>query len=111
MRRYPVRMIVVKLGPAGCRVYTGHRRMDVPAFEVAEVDPTGAGDCFDAGFRCGLLEGEPPARAARLAAAAGALNAAAFGPMEGDISPAAVAGLRDVSDDGRQGVSSKTPRR
>jgi sugar/nucleoside kinase (ribokinase family) len=94
MRRYPIRMTVLKLGREGCRVYTGQRRIDVPAFEVEEADPTGAGDCFDAGFLCGLLDGEPPEQAARLAAAAGALNAAAFGPMEGDISPAAVARLR-----------------
>jgi sugar/nucleoside kinase (ribokinase family) len=95
MRLHPLRMIVLKLGRAGCRVYTDGRRIDVPAFEVEEVDPTGAGDCFDAGFLCGLLDHEPPEDAARLAAAAGALNAAAFGPMEGDISPATVARLRD----------------
>jgi len=96
MRRYPIRLTVVKLGRAGCRVYTDQRRIDIPAFEVEEVDPTGAGDSFDAGFLCGLLDGEPPEQAARLAAAAGALNAAAFGPMEGNISPAAVARLRDA---------------
>ena len=94
MRRHPLQMIVVKLGRAGCRVYTGDRRIDVPAFDVLEVDPTGAGDCFDAGFLCGLLDGEPPEHAARTAAAVGALNAGAFGPMEGDISRASVAALR-----------------
>ena len=75
-------------------MYTGDRRIDVPAFDVHEVDPTGAGDCFDAAFLCGLLDGEPPEEAARAAAAAGALNAGAFGPMEGDISRASVAALR-----------------
>ncbi|MET0772702.1 MAG: sugar kinase [Candidatus Limnocylindrales bacterium] len=95
MGRHPIRMIVLKLGRAGCRVYSEDGRIDVPAYEVDEVDPTGAGDCFDAGFLCGLLDDEAPEDAARLAAAAGALNAAAFGPMEGDISPATVARLRD----------------
>jgi sugar/nucleoside kinase (ribokinase family) len=94
MRRHPLRMIVAKLGRAGCRVYTGDRRIDVPAFDVHEVDPTGAGDCFDAGFLCALLDGEPLEYAARTAAAVGALNAGAFGPMEGDISRASVAALR-----------------
>jgi sugar/nucleoside kinase (ribokinase family) len=65
----------------------------VPAFRVREVDPTGAGDCFDAGFLCGLLEGRDLHQSARIAAAAGALNARAFGPMEGRISPQAVASL------------------
>jgi len=51
------------------------------------VDPTGAGDCFDAAFLCGLLEGRPVEHCARWGAAAGALNACAFGPMEGDINP------------------------
>ncbi len=95
MRRHPLRMIVAKLGQAGCRVYTGDRRIDVPAFDVQEVDPTGAGDCFDAGFLCGLLDGEPVEDAAHVAAAVGALNAGAFGPMEGDISRASVAALRE----------------
>jgi sugar/nucleoside kinase (ribokinase family) len=68
-------------------------RQEVPAFRVREVDPTGAGDCFDAGFLCGLLEGRPLRDCARLAAAVGALNAQAFGPMEGRITPGTVAAL------------------
>jgi sugar/nucleoside kinase (ribokinase family) len=58
---------------------------------VKEVDPTGAGDCFDAAFLCGYLEGRDLQQCGRMAAAAGALNAAVFGPMEGRISPASVA--------------------
>jgi tagatose kinase len=93
MRRYPLEMIVVKLGRAGCRVYADGQRVDIPAFDVLEVDPTGAGDSFDAGFLCGLLDGRTPAEAARMAAAVGALTAAAFGPMEGDITPGTVDAL------------------
>ncbi len=93
LRRYPLEMIVLKLGHQGCRVYVGGDRFDVPAFDVTEVDPTGAGDCFDAGFLCGLLDGRSPREAARTAAAVGALNAGAFGPMEGDISRASVAAM------------------
>ena len=98
MRRHPLQLIVVKLGRAGCRVYTGDRRIDVPAYDVQEVDPTGAGDCFDAGFLSGLLDGGSPEEAARTAAAVGALNAGAFGPMEGDISRDSVAALRARQD-------------
>ncbi len=88
---WPLEVIVLKRGKQGCTVFTRTEQIDAPAFPVEEVDPTGAGDCFDAGFLCGLLEGKPLAECARIAAAAGALNAAAFGPMEGRISPATVA--------------------
>ena len=55
-------------------------------YPVTQVDATGAGDSYDAAFVCGLAEGKSLKDAARMGAAAGALNAAAFGPMEGDIS-------------------------
>jgi len=88
--RYPLQAIVLKRGRRGCAVLTPSGRVDVPAFRVREVDPTGAGDCFDAGFLCAQLEGKDFEQSARMAAAAGALNAQAFGPMEGRISPGAV---------------------
>ncbi len=91
--RYPLQCIVLKRGHRGCAVITRTERTDVPAFKVREVDPTGAGDCFDGGFLCGLLEGKDLVQCARIAAAVGALNAKAFGPMEGRISPRAVAAL------------------
>jgi sugar/nucleoside kinase (ribokinase family) len=67
--------------------------VDVGAYAVEEVDPTGAGDCFDAGFLCGMLEGLSLKGCAEVASAAGALNAGAFGPMEGKISRANVASV------------------
>jgi tagatose kinase len=91
--RYPLEIIVLKRGSRGCTVCLPGDRIEVPAFSVREVDPTGAGDCFDAGFVCGLLEGKDPEQSARMAAAVGALNAGAFGPMEGRISPRSVAAL------------------
>lgn len=84
---YPLEWIVVKRGRQGASVYgRDGSSAHVPAFPVREVDPTGAGDCFDAAFLVGLLEDRPPVECARMAAAAGALNATVFGPMEGDIS-------------------------
>lgn len=87
----PLELIVVKRGKEGATVFTHHEAIDVPSYAVEEVDPTGAGDCFDAGFLCGLLEGLSLKGCAQVAAAAGALNAGAFGPMEGRISRANVA--------------------
>jgi len=98
--RYPLRAIVLKRGSRGSTVYvpagSSHSSagvVDVPAFRVREADPTGAGDCFDAGFLCGLLEAKDLEASARMAAAVGALNARAFGPMEGRITPRSVASL------------------
>ena len=86
-------LIVLKKGRSGAVVHARTGATDIPAFPVKEIDPTGAGDCFDAAFLCGLLEKRSLRECGRMAAAAGALNAAAFGPMEGDISPASVAKL------------------
>ena len=81
-------LLVLKDGARGSRVY-GPKGLVVeqPAYEVVQVDPTGAGDCYDAAFICGLAEGKGPREAAQMGAAAGALAAAAFGPMDGDIRP------------------------
>jgi sugar/nucleoside kinase (ribokinase family) len=94
LRKPPLETIAVKRGNRGCTVYTKDGKIDAPSYEVREVDPTGAGDCFDAGFLCGLLEDLPLEECVQIATAAGALNAAAFGPMEGDISPETVRALR-----------------
>lgn len=79
-------IVVLKNGSKGCTVYTRTGSFKKGIYPVEAVDPTGAGDCFDAAFICGLLEGRDLTDAASMAAAAGALNTAAFGPMEGKIS-------------------------
>ena len=64
-------------------------------YKVNCVDPTGAGDTSIGAFLCALLEGKDLKECAEIAAAAGALNVAAFGPMEGKISPENVQAMRD----------------
>jgi sugar/nucleoside kinase (ribokinase family) len=86
----PFELIVLKKGSEGAVIYSREEEITVPVYKVEEVDATGAGDCFDAGFLCGILEGLSLEECGKLAAAAGALNAAAFGPMEGAISRTAV---------------------
>ena len=76
-------VVAFKRGAEGCSIYTATETLAVPAFAVQAVDPTGAGDCFDAGFVVGLLEGLPLADVGRLANACGALGATKKGPMEG----------------------------
>lgn len=79
-------IVALKQGKKGCTVYTKDGKFSLGVYTVKPVDPTGAGDSFDAAFLCGLLEGKPLVECAKLATAAASLNTAAFGPMEGDIS-------------------------
>ena len=84
---YPkLKIVVLKKGELGCAVYTKENSFDLGVYKVDTVDPTGAGDCFDGAFLCGLLEGKDLLEAAKMASAAAALNAAVLGPMEGNIS-------------------------
>lgn len=88
---YPkMEIVALKKGSRGCTVYTRSQKVDCPPYIVDAVDPTGAGDCFDAAFLCGLLEEKSLLACARMASAAGALNTVRLGPMEGDISVAKV---------------------
>jgi tagatose kinase len=86
-------LIVLKRGSRGCKVISRSAPIDVPSFKIREVDPTGAGDCFDAGFLCGQLEGRDLRESALMASAVGALNAQAFGPMGGRIDARTVAAM------------------
>ena len=84
-------LLVLKNGSKGSKIYTREGlALEQGIFRVEQLDATGAGDSYDAAFICGLAEGKSLAEAARMGAAAGALNAAAFGPMEGNISPETV---------------------
>ncbi|GBG77412.1 hypothetical protein CBR_g23861 [Chara braunii] len=49
--------VVVTDGKRGCNVFYQNHAFHVPAFPAQEVDPTGAGDCFLAGFVAGLCRG------------------------------------------------------
>lgn len=93
----PERLIVVTRGAGGCTVYSAEGQVDVPGYPAKEVDPTGAGDCFDAGFLSELLSGKSPVEAAQLANACGALAVGAKGPMSGAKSRAEVARFMRVS--------------
>ncbi len=84
------RIVILKRGEHGCSVFSQTGRVDVPGFIVQEIDPTGAGDCFDAGFLTHWLRGDTPVEAARWANACGALAVTKRGPMEGAATAAQV---------------------
>jgi len=70
---------IVTDGERGCVLVQDGREIHVPAFDAREVDPTGAGDCFLAGFAVGLWRGWDPPRAALFGNFCGALAVAQHG--------------------------------
>jgi sugar/nucleoside kinase (ribokinase family) len=78
-----VRIVVRKLGPRGCAIYTADREFRSPAFAVPVKDTTGAGDCFVAGFLAAHLGGASLPEAARFANAVGALSVQCVGATAG----------------------------
>jgi tagatose kinase len=88
-----VRTIVHKRGAHGASYFDSATRLEQPGFEVVEVDPTGAGDCFGATFVSCWLRDMPPAQCLAYAAASGALAVTKQGPMEGAASQADLEGF------------------
>jgi sugar/nucleoside kinase (ribokinase family) len=64
-------------------VFSGEGEVSARAFRAAEVDPTGAGDCFGAAYTVCRDRGMPIERALVYANAAGARAVTVKGPMEG----------------------------
>ena len=87
------KVVVLKQGAGGCTVYAGEAAHRIAGFDVAEIDPTGAGDTFFAGFTAAVLEGLDLADAAAFANAVGALAVTQKGPMEGAPTRAEVLAL------------------
>ncbi len=78
-----IEIIILKMGAKGCRVYYDDKTINVPSFNVEEVDPTGAGDTFAAGIVYARIQGWDWGKSAKFANAVGALAVTRFGPMEG----------------------------
>ncbi len=79
-----MREIALKRGEQGATWFGADgSRVDCAGFDVTEVDPTGAGDCFGGAFVACRRLGMEPARALDYANAAGARNVTVQGPMEG----------------------------
>ena len=81
-----VRAIVHKRGADGACYFDAATHLQQPGFQVDEVDPTGAGDCFGATFVSCWLRDMPPSLCLAYAAASGALAVTRQGPMEGAAS-------------------------
>ncbi|WP_413990046.1 sugar kinase [Labrys okinawensis] len=76
--------IVLKRGSEGASYFRHDGSIgDAKAFQVTEIDPTGAGDCFGATYLTCRRLGMDPDKALLMANAAGARTVTRQGPMEG----------------------------
>ncbi len=78
------RIIVIKDGSRGTDVYTRSEAFQVGTFPTIEVDPTGAGDCFDGTFLALYCNGIDIKTAKKYGNAACSLAVSKKGPMEGN---------------------------
>jgi sugar/nucleoside kinase (ribokinase family) len=74
-----VHTLVVKQGANGCTIVRADSNQHVPGFTVPVVDTVGAGDCFDAAFIYGQLQGWDDRTTASLANAMGAASVQKIG--------------------------------
>lgn len=77
------RQVIVTRGSQGLSAQDGNGAIEMGAYQVPLVDPSGCGDCFIAGLIAGLLRGRNLLDTLRLASAVGALAATALGCTNG----------------------------
>lgn len=80
-RRWNKPIVVVTQGDQGASAFDGKDNYEVPAFKVETVDKIGAGDAFDTGLLCALMEGKPLDEALRYGCAVAALKMTMPGDM------------------------------
>jgi len=95
------RAVLVKAGARGAFYCDAHGSMHVPARRLTVVDPTGAGDSFDAGFIAARLQGWDAARALDFGTRCAALACSAAGGTTAFEAAGAVAKLRRRMSDER----------
>lgn len=67
-------VVVVKMGPKGCRIKTKDKDVVVSGFKLEPLTTVGAGDCFNAAFLTQYLQGMGIKEAARFANATAAIR-------------------------------------
>ncbi len=78
-----VRYVAIKDGGRGAWCASGEEFVFIPPVACTSVDSVGAGDGFNAGFLCGLLEKKPLAEAGRMGAIVGAMATETVGDVNG----------------------------
>ena len=82
-RFYGCGTVVIKLGEQGCYVRADGTSFRLPAFKSNQIDATGAGDAFVAGFLSGVAQRLPLTECARRGNAAGHFCVEAIGSNAG----------------------------
>jgi sugar/nucleoside kinase (ribokinase family) len=82
-REWGARTVIITAGREGCFALSAEIESHIPAFAVQQVDGTGGGDAFVAGFIFGLLEGASLKQCLRFGAALGASCVQAVGATTG----------------------------
>jgi sugar/nucleoside kinase (ribokinase family) len=77
------RGVAIKLGPQGSTSSALSEFRIIPSIPVTPIDTTGAGDCFNAGFLYGVLNGTPIEDSLQLGNLCGALSTEAPGGIAG----------------------------
>ena len=80
---FGIQQIVVTKGKQGALIVTPDGSEEVPAVAIKAVDPTGAGDCFNAALAVGLGQGMTLSEAVRRATYAGAYMTTHLGVIDG----------------------------
>jgi len=75
------KIIAVKMGRRGSKIYKNDDEILIKPFKVKEINPQGAGDCYDAGFLYGIIKNWDLYKIGTFANAVGALSTTEFGPM------------------------------
>ena len=81
-------IIVVTLGAKGSRIYSGSKKIKIPAVKGKRIlDPTGAGDAYRAGFIKGLLLDLPLEQCGKLGAQASIYTVEIYGTQTHKYTP------------------------
>ena len=83
LREKGVRSVGLKLGGKGAALLWRRRQFLADSFPVKNIDTTGAGDCFNAGFIFAWLRGDNPQRRLEIANICGALSTRELGGIAG----------------------------
>jgi sulfofructose kinase len=92
--KYGCKLACATMGEHGALAWDGQNFYYAPAYRVAVVDTTGAGDLFHAGFAYGLLRGWDTQLILEFGCAAAGLNCMARGARGGIRSPRTIERLR-----------------
>lgn len=83
LREAGTNWVIITRGERGLYADDGSRVIDMGAFSVPLVDPSGCGDCFTAGLIMGLLQRWDPLETLKFASGVGALGVTALGCTSG----------------------------